>query len=310
MRPLKTVKASRAIRHASGGNAAFHCRSVQQSRAGSGPRARPLSMRRPTPAAMRSSSSSSRSTRMFAPEILARSEKHRAREEWELPLAHLAPLAERCRARKILFSCTPFYLEAVAELAPLRRFLQDRLLRTAGDAAARSLRGQRQARGAVHRHGDDGRNRGRRRHPEARRRQRHHPAALRLGLSDAGRRRQSFRHRGHSRGHGLRGRLVRSHAQARRDRARRASLGRGGGGIPSRSRRRRRRIRRRPLLAAGRNRPGHRAHPRERGRRRHGPESFAAVRSRRPRVAGRSQRWDAPAAFMSGKHGRARHERS
>ena len=34
--------------------------------------------------------------RMFAPEILARSEKHRARRQWELPLAHLAPLAERC----------------------------------------------------------------------------------------------------------------------------------------------------------------------------------------------------------------------
>ena len=66
--------------------------------------------------------------RMFAPEILTRSEKHRARKDWELPLAHLAPLAERCRERNILFSCTPFYLEAVDELAPLRRFLQDRLL--------------------------------------------------------------------------------------------------------------------------------------------------------------------------------------
>src|ERR1700744_725386 len=56
--------------------------------------------------------------RMFAPEILRQSPKHRARAEWELPLAHLAPLSERCSARKIQFSCTPFYLEAVAELAP------------------------------------------------------------------------------------------------------------------------------------------------------------------------------------------------
>ena len=56
--------------------------------------------------------------RMFAPEILAQSAKHRAREEWELPAAHLAPLAERCRNRGILFSCTPFYLEAVDELRP------------------------------------------------------------------------------------------------------------------------------------------------------------------------------------------------
>src|SRR3569623_1967783 len=56
--------------------------------------------------------------RMFAPEILARSAKHRARREWELPRAHLAPLAERCLKRGIQFSCTPFYLEAVEELAP------------------------------------------------------------------------------------------------------------------------------------------------------------------------------------------------
>ncbi len=56
--------------------------------------------------------------RMFAPIVLAKSEKHRARRNWELPLSHLAPLAERCKARGIKFSCTPFYVEAVAELAP------------------------------------------------------------------------------------------------------------------------------------------------------------------------------------------------
>jgi sialic acid synthase SpsE len=60
--------------------------------------------------------------RMFAPEILARSEKHRARKEWELPLAHLAPLAERCLKRGIQFSCTPFYLGAVEELRPFVAF--------------------------------------------------------------------------------------------------------------------------------------------------------------------------------------------
>lgn len=60
--------------------------------------------------------------RMFAPEILRLSPKHRARAEWELPLEHLAPLAEHCSARKIQFSCTPFYLEAVAELAPFVDF--------------------------------------------------------------------------------------------------------------------------------------------------------------------------------------------
>ncbi len=60
--------------------------------------------------------------RMFAPEILAQSSKHRARAEWELPLSHLPRLAEHCAARKIQFSCTPFYLEAVAELAPFVDF--------------------------------------------------------------------------------------------------------------------------------------------------------------------------------------------
>ena len=60
--------------------------------------------------------------RMFAPEILSQSPKHRARVEWELPHAHLAPLAEHCSARKIQFSCTPFYLEAVAELEPFVDF--------------------------------------------------------------------------------------------------------------------------------------------------------------------------------------------
>jgi sialic acid synthase SpsE len=60
--------------------------------------------------------------RMFAPEILAESPKHRARAEWELPLSHLKPLAEHCSARKIQFSCTPFYREAVAELEPFVDF--------------------------------------------------------------------------------------------------------------------------------------------------------------------------------------------
>src|ERR1700759_544898 len=60
--------------------------------------------------------------RMFAPEILAQSEKHRARRDWELPREHLAPLAEHCLKRGILFSCTPFYVEAVEELRPFVAF--------------------------------------------------------------------------------------------------------------------------------------------------------------------------------------------
>ncbi|HVV64479.1 MAG TPA: N-acetylneuraminate synthase family protein [Rhizomicrobium sp.] len=60
--------------------------------------------------------------RMFAPEILARSARHRARREWELPREHLAALAERCSDRNIQFCCTPFYLEAVEELRPYVAF--------------------------------------------------------------------------------------------------------------------------------------------------------------------------------------------
>jgi N-acetylneuraminate synthase len=59
---------------------------------------------------------------LFAPEILAKSAKHRARATWELPVAHLAPLAERARKRNIEFSCTPFYLAAVKELEPFVAF--------------------------------------------------------------------------------------------------------------------------------------------------------------------------------------------
>jgi sialic acid synthase SpsE len=55
---------------------------------------------------------------LFAPEILARSAKLRARAAWELPVSHIEPLARRARENGIQFSCTPFYLEAVKELEP------------------------------------------------------------------------------------------------------------------------------------------------------------------------------------------------
>lgn len=55
---------------------------------------------------------------LFAPEILANSEMHRRRRQWELPEAFVEPLAKRCREQGLQFSCTPFYLEAVAVLAP------------------------------------------------------------------------------------------------------------------------------------------------------------------------------------------------
>jgi N-acetylneuraminate synthase len=55
---------------------------------------------------------------MFAPEILARSPKHQQRAAWELPLAFLPEIAGRARARGVQFMCTPFYLDAVAQLSP------------------------------------------------------------------------------------------------------------------------------------------------------------------------------------------------
>jgi N-acetylneuraminate synthase len=59
---------------------------------------------------------------LFAPEILAKSPQHRKRVAWELPLEHLAPLAQRCKEKEVEFSCTPFYLEAVKELEPYVAF--------------------------------------------------------------------------------------------------------------------------------------------------------------------------------------------
>ncbi|MDJ0838436.1 MAG: N-acetylneuraminate synthase family protein [Acidobacteriota bacterium] len=56
--------------------------------------------------------------RLFAPEVLARSQAHRRRREWELPLDFLPLLAEHCALRQVAFACTPFYLEAVDQLAP------------------------------------------------------------------------------------------------------------------------------------------------------------------------------------------------
>lgn len=55
---------------------------------------------------------------LFAPEILQRSEAHRARRQWELPPAFLPELRACCDENRIAFSCTPFYLRAVDELAP------------------------------------------------------------------------------------------------------------------------------------------------------------------------------------------------
>lgn len=61
---------------------------------------------------------------LFSPEILAQSEMHRRRREWELPVSFLPELARRCHQKGIEFSCTPFYLAAVDELAPYVDFFK------------------------------------------------------------------------------------------------------------------------------------------------------------------------------------------
>ena len=59
---------------------------------------------------------------LFSPEVLARSESHRKRKEWELPLEFVPELAKRCSDVGVEFSCTPFYLDAVNELKPYVAF--------------------------------------------------------------------------------------------------------------------------------------------------------------------------------------------
>ena len=54
--------------------------------------------------------------RLFAPEILAVSEEHRRRREWELPVKFLPELAAACDHHGIQFACTPFDLEGVEQL--------------------------------------------------------------------------------------------------------------------------------------------------------------------------------------------------
>jgi N-acetylneuraminate synthase len=55
---------------------------------------------------------------LFAPEILEKSETHRKRKEWELPVSFLSELSHYAHSLDIAFTCTPFYLEAVKELEP------------------------------------------------------------------------------------------------------------------------------------------------------------------------------------------------
>ncbi|MDR2891647.1 MAG: N-acetylneuraminate synthase family protein [Deltaproteobacteria bacterium] len=55
---------------------------------------------------------------LFAPEILARSAKHRERKQWELPPQFIPDIGQACKQNSIDFICTPFDLPAVDTLYP------------------------------------------------------------------------------------------------------------------------------------------------------------------------------------------------
>lgn len=83
--------------------------------------------------------------KLFAPEILKASAEHRGRTDWELPTEFLGPITDRCHQRGLLFSCTPFDLEAVEKLASYVDFykiasyelLWDGLLQAAAETGKR-----------------------------------------------------------------------------------------------------------------------------------------------------------------------------
>lgn len=55
---------------------------------------------------------------LFTPEVLQGSEDHRKRRAWELSLDIFPALSRHAHERGLFFSCTPFYMDAVAELRP------------------------------------------------------------------------------------------------------------------------------------------------------------------------------------------------
>ena len=55
---------------------------------------------------------------LFHDSILKKRNDIKSRKKWELPIRFLKKISEHCKKRKILFGCTPFYLDAVDELYP------------------------------------------------------------------------------------------------------------------------------------------------------------------------------------------------
>ena len=63
-------------------------------------------------------------SKLFAPEIIKKSKTHKFREKWELNPQFIEKIAQRCLEKKIYFSCTPFYLEAVNYLKDYVKFFK------------------------------------------------------------------------------------------------------------------------------------------------------------------------------------------
>ena len=56
--------------------------------------------------------------KLFAPEALRAKPDLLLRRQWELPVEFIPTISQMCHARGLLFGCTPFYIEALAELEP------------------------------------------------------------------------------------------------------------------------------------------------------------------------------------------------
>ena len=54
--------------------------------------------------------------KLFSKEVLIKKPETLDRKEWELPIKYLPIISDHCKKKKIQFSCTPFYIEAVEEL--------------------------------------------------------------------------------------------------------------------------------------------------------------------------------------------------
>lgn len=61
---------------------------------------------------------------LFSKEARASNPRFNERKNWELPIEFIPRIANHCKKKNIMFSCTPFYLEAVDELEPYVDFFK------------------------------------------------------------------------------------------------------------------------------------------------------------------------------------------